>query len=126
MNNRGETSIQTVIIVPVVLTVLFLAVHLAVLGHASHVAQAAAQRGAHVAAASNGSMNGLRQAVSLSSNVVQELGGELGSLPVVRRSGRTVGVTVHLVTQKIVPFMPNNLRRTVWVAQEEFIREQDR
>lgn len=125
-NNRGESSTQTVIVVPVVLTVLFLAVHLVILGHASHVAQVAAQRGAQVAAVSNGSINGFQQATQLSRNVVSELGGTLGSSPVIHRSEKTVGVTVHLVTQELVPFLPNSVYRTVWVAKEEFIREQDR
>lgn len=114
------------IVVPVVLTVLFLAVHLVILGHASHVAQVAAQRGAQVAAVSNGSINGFQQATQLSRNVVSELGGTLGSSPVIHRSEKTVGVTVHLVTQELVPFLPNSVYRTVWVAKEEFIREQDR
>ena len=125
-NDRGETSTQTVIIVPVVLTVLFLAVHLAIIGHASHVAQVAAERGAQIAAASNGSVSGLHFAMKQASDVVHDMGAHLGAAPTVQLSGKTVGVTVRLVTQKLVPFLPSTVSRTVWVAREEFVKEQDR
>lgn len=105
---------------------LFLAVHLAVIGHASHVAQVAAERGAHVAASANGSVNGLQNASIQASTVARDLGAQLGSAPSVQWNGRTVGVTVHIVTQKVVPFLPNEIHRTVWVAEESFVREQDR
>lgn len=114
------------IIVPVVLTILFLAVHLAILGHASHVAQVAAERGAQTAAASNGSVSGVRSAINQASAVVHDMGAHLGSAPSVQSNGRTIGVTVQLVTQKLVPFLPSSVSRTVWVAREDFVKEQDR
>lgn len=125
-NDRGETSAQTVIIVPVLLTVLFVVIHLAILGHASHVAQLAAQRGAQVAASANGSVDGTQRAVQQASAVARELGAALGSPPTVHWNDRTVGLTVHLVTQKLVPFLPHDVSRTVWMTQETFLKEQDR
>lgn len=114
------------IIVPVILTVLFLVIHFAVLGHASHVAQIAAQRGAQVAASSNGSVDEIQRAVQQASVVVNDLGAHLNAVPIVRWSGQTVGVTVRISTQKLVPFLPHEVSRTVWATQEVFLREQDR
>lgn len=105
---------------------LFLAVHLAVIGHASHIAQVAAERGAHIAASANGSVAGINNASVQASIVARDLGAQLGSAPVVQWNGRAVAVTVHVVTQKLVPFLPNEIHRTVWVAEETFVREQDR
>ncbi len=125
-NDRGETSTQTVIIVPVLLTVLFVVIHLAILGPASHVAQLAAQRGVQVAATANGSVDGTQRAIQQASAVARELGATLGAPPTLHWSDRTVGLTVHLMTQKLVPFLPNDVSRTVWVAQETFLKEQER
>ena len=125
-NDRGETSTQTVIIVPVLLTVLFVVIHLAILGHASHIAQLAAQRGVQVAASANGSVDESQRAIQQASTVARDLGAALGSPPTLHRNGRTVGLTVHIVTQKLVPFLPHNVSRTVWMAEESFLKEQDR
>ena len=125
-HDRGETSTQTVIIVPVILMVLFVGVHLAILGHATHVAQLAAQRGAHIAASANGSVGEIQRAVQQASEVAHELGAHLASPPTLQWNGRTVGLTVHLVTQRLVPFLPTEVSRTVWMAQEAFLKEQER
>lgn len=114
------------LIVPVILALLFLSVHLAILAHASHVAQLAAQRGAQVAATANGSVSVLRRSVETVNRTIQDLGGNLDSAPQVKQMNRLVGVSVVLRVQGVVPYLPTRVERTVWVTNEEFIMEQDR
>jgi len=124
-NDRGETSIQVVVLVPIIFTILFLGVHVAALAHGAQVANAAATRGAHVAAASNSetpAASVLRE-VDL---VVTELGSRLGSVPVVSATSDKVRVTVVLRVQSVVPFLPNSVTRSAWASRERFIMEQDR
>lgn len=124
-NDRGETSIQVVVLVPVLFSILFLGVHVAALAHGAQVANAAAMRGAHVAAASVSEVptSSVFREVEL---VVSELGSRLGSVPVVRSTPDKVRVTVVLRVQSVVPFMPNSVTRSAWASRERFIMEQHR
>ena len=125
-NDRGETSTQTVLIVPVVLSMLFMAVHFAVMAHASHVAQLAAQRGAQIAATADGSPDVLSDAQRSSAQTVSELGGNLAASPRLEYTSTLMGMTVELEIQSIVPFLPTRVQRTVWVSNERFMLEQER
>lgn len=125
-NDRGETSTQSVLIVPVVLSILFMAVHFAVLAHASHVAQLAAQRGAQVAATRDDAPDALSDALRISQQTVSELGGHLAQTPRFVYTSQLTGMTVTLTVQGIVPFLPTQVERTVWVSHERFVLEQDR
>ncbi len=125
-NDRGETSTQTVLIVPVILSMFFMAAHFAVLAHASHVAQLAAQRGAQIAAAANGSIDVLNKAKRHSAQTVADLGGHLANSPQLLYTSSLTGMKVDLEVQGIVPFLPTQVRRTVWMSNEQFILEQDR
>jgi hypothetical protein len=124
-NDRGETSIQVVVLVPIIFTILCLGVHVAALAHGAQVANAAATRGAYVAAASNSEIPAasvLRE-VDL---VVTELGSRLGSVPVVSATSDKVRVTVVLRVQSVVPFLPNSVTRSAWASRERFVMEQHR
>ena len=125
-SDRGETSTQTVLIVPVVISMLFMAVHFAVLAHASHVAQLAAQRGAQVAATADGASEVLIDAQSRSAQTVKDLGGHLTRAPQLEYTSTLTGMTVELQIQGIVPFLPTRVLRTAWVSNERFMLEQER
>lgn len=125
-NDRGETSTQAVLIVPVVLSLLFVSAHLAVLSHASHIAQLAAQRGAQTAATADGSTEIMQLAQVQSQRTVADMGGHVVGLPRVISAPRIMGMTVELSVNGIVPFLPTHVTRTAWVSKEEFLMEQDR
>jgi len=125
-SNRGETSTQTVLLVPVVLSLLFMSVHFAVFAHASHVAQLAAQRGAQIASTADGSVDVLSNASQISIRTVAELGGHISQSPRIHHTSFLTGMTVAVEIQRIVPFLPTRLERTVWVSNEQFIMEQNR
>lgn len=105
---------------------LFMAVHFAVLAHASHVAQLAAQRGAQVAATQDDAPDALTDALRISQQTVSDLGGHLAQTPRFVYTSQLTGMTVTLNVQGIVPFLPTHVERTVWVSHERFMLEQDR
>jgi hypothetical protein len=104
----------------------FMAAHFAVLAHASHVAQLAAQRGAQIAASADGSVDVLNEAKRHSAQTVADLGGHLAKSPQLLYRSSLTGMKVDLEVQGIVPFLPTQVKRTVWMANEQFILEQDR
>ncbi|CAB4612509.1 unannotated protein [freshwater metagenome] len=125
-NDRGETSIQTVLLVPVILSILFVSVHAAVLGHAGQVASVAANRGAQLAASSNNSSEStfvIRQEVR---RTVMDLGSQLRSEPQLSAYMGHVRVTVRIAVPRIVPFLPDVVTRSASAPIERFIEEQDR
>lgn len=125
-NDRGETSIQTVLLVPVVLGILFVIVHAAALAHAGQVASLAANRGAQLAAASEGTSVSafmVRQEVQ---RTVRDLGNILDSTPQLTSFRGNINVTVRVSVPRIVPFLPNFASRSATAPMERFIEEQDR
>lgn len=124
-DDRGETSIQVVVLVPIIFSILFLGVHMAALAHGAQVANAAATRGAYVAAASPSDIP-IATVLREVDQVVTELGSRLGSVPAVSSTPDKVRVTVALRVQSVVPFMPNTVTRSAWASRERFIMEQDR
>ena len=125
-NDRGETSIQTVLLVPVILSLLFISVHAAALGHAGQVASVAANRGVQLAASSDDSSVStfvIRQEVR---RTVMDLGSRLQSEPLLSAYGGNARVTVRITVPRIVPFLPAVVSRSASAPMERFIEEQDR
>lgn len=124
--NRGETSIQAVLLVPVVLGIFFLGVHATALIHGAHVANAAAIRGAQIAAFSNGEGNDVVRAMNEMEQVVSDLGSHMYSAPSLEIGSKAVLVTVSVAVQSIVPFLPTAVTRSATVSREQFLMEQNR
>jgi hypothetical protein len=124
--NRGETSIQAVLLVPVVLGIFFIGVHVTALVHGAHVANAAAIRGAQIAAFSNSEGNDVVRAMNEMEQVVSDLGSRMYSAPSLSIGSKSVQATVKVATQSIVPFLPTSVTRSATVSREQFLTEQDR
>ena len=124
--NRGETSIQAVLLVPVVLGIFFLGVHATALIHGTHVANAAAIRGAQIAAFSNSEGNDVVRAMNEMEQVVSDLGSHMYSAPSLEIGSKSVYVTVSVAVQSIVPFLPTSVTRSATVSREQFLMEQNR
>ena len=125
-NSRGETSIQAVLLVPVVFGIFFLGAHAASLAYGSHVATIAASRGAQMTAAISGQGTEMVAALNEVEQVVRELGAHMNTPPKIRMDNESVTVNVTLDIQRIVPFLPTQVSRTAHVARERFVMEQDR
>ncbi len=124
--NRGETSIQAVLLVPVILGIFFLGVHATALAHGAHVANAAAIRGAQIAAFSNSEGNDVVRALNEMEQVVSDLGSHMYSAPSLEIGSKSVRVTVQVSVQSVVPFLPTSVTRSAIVSREQFLMEQDR
>lgn len=123
---RGETSIQSVLIFPVLLTILFIGAHVTAYVHGSQVAHAAAIRGAQVAAAHDADAAGVGATLGEVDAVVEDLGFRTAAVPTVEITDRRVRVTVTVETQRVVPFLPVHVSRSAESPREVFLRQQDR
>lgn len=125
-DSRGETTVQAVLVVPVILTILFVGAHVTAYVRGSQVANAAAVRGAQVAASVEPDATGTWSALREIDAVVADLGFRTAAAPAIEVGPRNARATVSLVIHQIVPFLPNVVTRSAWVPREVFLREQDR
>ncbi len=119
----GETTTQVVLAVPIVLSLVLMAVQGAVYMHTAHVASASAARGATAGAALNGGVIAALDAVVRSA---AELSAQLAEEPHASISDDLVAVTVKLRVPQVTPFFHINVSRTVVEPRERFIPEGDR
>lgn len=124
--NRGEASIQAVLLVPAILGIFFLGVHATALAHGAHVANAAAIRGAQIAAFSHSEGNDVVRALNEMEQVVSDLGSRMYSAPSLEIGSTSVRVTVKVAVKSVVPFLPTSVTRAAIVSREQFLMEQDR
>lgn len=125
-SDRGEVSMQTLIVLPVTLTVLLVGIHFVQLIHGGHVAVAAASRGAHVASTVQNDGSGAGSVFEVVRSMARDLGSTLEGAPVVEMDADSVTVTVGVVFDGAVPFLPAHIRRSVTVPRERFMTEDER
>lgn len=110
---RGETTAQTVLILPVLLLCLWIGVHSALLFHTSSVANAVvnvvARRASTDPTATASSLN------TFAADTAHQLGGTLNGVVVVNRDDRFVSVSVLISGPRVVPMLPTSIRRSVVV-----------
>lgn len=121
---RGETSAQTVIILPVLLLLLWVGVHSALLLHSANVASAVADVVARRAAALGGADEA--ELGGLAETTADELGAEMMISPRVRYGGDSVTVTVTLRGPTLVPFLPDRVSRASTAPIERFLTAEER
>lgn len=122
--DRGETTTQIVLLVPIVVSILMVAVQSAIYFHTSAVAGAAASHGASAAAARGHSIDAVahvgREAVQL---VLTDAGVERSHATDVIVSSETVSVGVEVEVPRIVPYFPHTVRRVATEPRERFMTE---
>lgn len=118
---RGSSSVEMVIALPIVLTVLFLAVQAGTWFHARSIALASAQSGARTSAMLNSTLEaGLSSARSFAADVG---GTTLTGVTVTgdrTASSTTVTVTGHSV--RLVPFMDVTVSQSATLPVERYTR----
>ena len=118
---RGSSSVEMVIALPLVLTVLFLAVQAGTWFHARSIALASAQSGARTSAMLNSSLEaGLSSARSFAADVG---GTTLTGVTVTgdrTATSTTVTVTGHSV--RLVPFMDVTVSQSATLPLERYTR----
>ena len=121
--DRGEAATQVVILVPVVLAIMTLAIQVALVFHAAHVAAAAAAEGAATGAARGATVGGASDAAR---TLVHELGAELADPVDVAMSSSVVRVEVTVRVASIVPFFPSEVTRAATEPKERITSEAER
>jgi hypothetical protein len=125
INDKGETSAQSVLLIPIVMALFFMAIHVATLSRASHVAQAVSLRGANMASSSFGP-NGIAASLNEMESMAFDLGTHLEEVPHISVSGKMATVTVTVRVRPLVPFMSTHITRVASVPLEVFMLEEDR
>jgi Flp pilus assembly protein TadG len=123
---RGETTVQVVLLVPVVLLLLLVGVHFASYMHASNVANSASKRGAQIAAGMPDSHQASLVASSSVSEMVNALGSRLNRATDTVVSPNFVSVSVQLRIARILPFLPDTVTRRGMARREIFMTEGQR
>jgi MinD-like ATPase involved in chromosome partitioning or flagellar assembly len=120
----GEITSQTVIVLPMVVLILFIAIQSALYFHISHVAGAAAAEGAAAASAKSlTTSQALQRGRDRANALILETGTDLSGETMVLVSIAEVRVTVSTKVPRVVPFFPSYVSRTVVEPRERFIAE---
>lgn len=120
---NGETVTQTVLAVPVLLTILMLALQVTVNYHAGNVANTSAVQAARAVAAVGATSE---RASQVAESVVEQLDAQLaGTVLVEQREGRVI-VKVNVRTPQIFPGLGGSVTREVEIPKERFISELER
>lgn len=123
---RAETSLQAVILVPVVFLVVFMCFHVAALIHQGHVAMAIAVRGAEISSSFSNDPGVRLHAVNEMKVMSSELRSRIAGTPRITYETNSVVVTVNLIVNGAVPFLPQIASATARQTLERFVPEQDR
>ena len=123
---RGETTVQVVLMVPVILLLLLVGVHFASYMHASNVANSAAKRGAQVAAGMSNFAEASSAATTTVNEMVRELGSRLHGAPQVSVSGAFATVSVQVRIGRLLPFLPDTVSKRGIARREIFMTEGQR
>lgn len=125
-SERAETTIQSVVLVPVVFLITFMCFHVGSFFHQRHIAEVAAIRGATVASGLGISSLSANQARIEIERVVADLGSHLVSEPSVSYENRGVQVTVNLKASSVLSFLPSVASAEVWQPLELFRSQTER
>ena len=119
----GETVVQVVIAVPIVLSMLLIAIQAMLFMHSAQIASLAASKGASVAANSQGDV---AMALNSATITAAELGAQLVGLPTAIIDDGFASVQVRVVVPNVAPFFPSSVLRQGLEPLESFVEEDDR
>ncbi len=122
-DDTGEAVAQTVLVVPVVLSIVWLALQVTVFLHGAHVAAAAASEGAAAASRYGAS---IQVGVRAAENTLVELDARAAASPEVVRRGDDVVATVSVRLPRIAPFFSTVVTRSARETKERFVTEKER
>lgn len=125
--DRGETSAEAVIVLPVLILLVMVVLQSALYFHTAHIARAAAAEGATAAASYlvPGALVGSRGAES-ATIFASESGGRISGVPTAELSAGMVRVSVTLEVPSLVPFMTNRVTRDATEPKERIVTEIER
>ncbi len=119
----GETVVQVVIAVPIVLSMLLIAIQAMLFMHSAHIATLAASKGASVAANTQGDVV---LALNSATQTVAELGARLIGTPTANIADGFATVQIRVAVPNVAPFFPTSVLRQGEEPLESFVQEDDR
>jgi hypothetical protein len=120
---RGETTAQVVLAVPVLLLFLLFGIQVSLYFHTAQIASIAAQEAA-IAGAAAGSNE--IEAIAVAVRSVAELHASEGKTPIVRMGERTIEVEVLLRVPAVISLFPSFVTRSASEPLERYVYEVER
>jgi hypothetical protein len=125
--DRGETSAETVLVLPILILLVMVVLQSALYFHTVHVARAAAAEGATAAASylvpsSSTTITGSERAATF----VAEAGGRIDGEPRAEFADGMVRVRVTLAVPSLVPFLSTRVTRDAAEPKERIVPEVER
>lgn len=125
--DRGSSTVELVILVPVLVLLVLASLHTVMFFYSSHIAQAAAARGAAVGASSTANTGvAAQRARDSATEFVAEVNSAVVGVPTVEVTERDVRVTVEVDIPDIVPFVRSTVRRSAVEPREVVVPEVSR
>ena len=121
--DHGETVVQVVIAVPIVLSLLLMAIQAMLFMHSAHIATLSAAKGAATAASANGDMI---SAIDSATRTAAELGAQLIGTPTLEARDGFVVMRVRVVVPNVAMFFPSSVERQGEEPLEDFVPEDER
>ena len=121
--DRGDTVLEVVIAVPIVLTLLLIAVQAMLFMHSAHIATLSAAKGASIAASADGEVI---SAIDSATRTAAELGAQLVGTPSLTVNDGFVVMRVRVVVPNVAMFFPSSVERGSEEPLEDFVPEGER
>ncbi len=121
--DRGDTVLEVVIAVPIVLTLLLIAVQAMLFMHSAHIATLSATKGASIAASTDGE---IVSAIDSATRTAAELGAQLVGTPSLTVNDGFVVMRVRVAVPNVAMFFPSSVERGSEEPLEDFVPEDER
>ena len=121
--DRGDTVLEVVIAVPIVLTLLLIAVQAMLFMHSAHIATLSAAKGASIAASADGEVI---SAIDSATRTAAELGAQLVGTPSLTVNDGFVVMRVRVAVPNVAMFFPSSVERGSEEPLEDFVPEGER
>ncbi len=121
--DRGDTVLEVVIAVPIVLTLLLIAVQAMLFMHSAHIATLSAAKGASIAASADGETV---SAIDSATRTAAELGAQLVGTPSLTVNDGFVVMRVRVAVPNVAMFFPSSVERGSEEPLEDFVPEDER
>ena len=121
--DRGDTVLEVVIAVPIVLTLLLIAVQAMLFMHSAHIATLSAAKGATIAASADGEVI---SAIDSATRTAAELGAQLVGTPSLVVNDGFVVMRVRVAVPNVAVFFPSSVERGSEEPLEDFVSEGER
>lgn len=121
--DRGSSTVELVILVPLLVLLVLVSLHTVMYFYSSHVAEAAASKGAVAGAAPPSAGGSPARARDAAQAFVADVNSHLVGAPQVVVVGGEVWVTVEVDVPDIVPFLHSSVTRTAVEPLERVVPE---